>query len=174
VAFPVLRSPPSSSPPAPATQAERVLVVDAGPYALALPLRCVRQILDLGGAQSTAPVDPRALGVTPISLAELLGAEPLTDRPGLLLVDGPTGPVLLMACKTGSVYDASALWPLPQTVVVRFGGLLRGVLLLDRPRLLLDPVILLGLVEAHEPARAIEPALAPSEPSAQPSKAPTP
>ncbi len=106
----------------------RYLAVRAGPFRLGLPLEAVRQILDAGGEQAQAPSDPRALGVLPLSLAELLGAEPLERRPALLLFDGHTGPVLLSTCVLGAVVDAPPPRPLPRTVACRWPGLIRGVI----------------------------------------------
>lgn len=134
---------------------DRYLGVAAGPFALALPLLTVRQILDVGGVSSTAPSDPRALGVQPISLAALLDKPRQEGRPGLLLFDGHTGPVLLSVCGVTGVFDAGAPLPLPRTVACRWPGLIRGVLVdpAARLRLVLDPRVLMGLVEASE-ARA--------------------
>ena len=128
---------------------ERYLALTAGPYPIALPLSAVRQILDVGGEQQAAPHDPRALGVAPVPLARLLGAEPLMKRPALLLFDGHTGPVLLSACTMAGVLDAPSPRPLPRTVACRWPGLIRGIV--DDPsgpRLGLDPRVLMGLVEA--------------------------
>ncbi|MBI1944794.1 MAG: hypothetical protein HYS27_03810 [Deltaproteobacteria bacterium] len=129
---------------------ERYLGVSAGPFSLALPLLTVRQILDVGGASSMAPSDPRALGVEPISLARLLDKPAQPGRPGLLLFDGHIGPVLLSVCALSGVFDAPAPQPLPRTVACRWPGLVRGVL--SHPegklRLVLDPRVLMGLVEA--------------------------
>ncbi|MCC7109181.1 MAG: hypothetical protein IT382_07835 [Deltaproteobacteria bacterium] len=134
---------------------ERYLGVAAGPYSLALPLLTVRQILDVGGSSSMAPTDPRALGVAPISLAGLMDKPPLPGRPGLLLVDGHSGPVLLSVCGVSGVFDAPPPLPLPKTVACRWPGLVRGVLgsAAGQRRLVLDPRVLMGLVEAAE-ARA--------------------
>jgi hypothetical protein len=129
---------------------ERYLALTAGPFPIALPLSAVRQILDVGGDQAEAPLDPRALGVQPISLARLLGAEPLPKRPALLLFDGHIGPVLLSACTMSGVLDGTPPRPLPRTVACRWPGLVRG--LVDdgaRPRLALDTRVLMGLVEAQ-------------------------
>ncbi|HEY1099239.1 MAG TPA: hypothetical protein VGF99_09930, partial [Myxococcota bacterium] len=93
---------------------ERYLGADAGPFRLALPLSSVRQILDVGGGD--APLDPRSLGVTPISLAELLGAKPTSTKPAVLLFDGTADPVVLTCCGLRGVIDAAAPQPLPQTV----------------------------------------------------------
>lgn len=139
---------------------QRYLGVEAGPFRLALPLETVRQILDVGGAQASAPTDPRALGVEPVSLARLLGAAPREPRPAFLLFDGHTGPVLLSTCMLGRVLDVSAApRPLPRTVACRWPGLIRGViedLGEEEPaavglRLVLDPLVLMGLVEAVGP-----------------------
>ena len=134
---------------------ERFLGVLAGPFRLALPLETVRQILDVGGATAEAseraPTDPRALGVQPLSLAELLGAAPADRRPALLLFDGHTGPVLLSTCVLGAVIDAPTPTPLPRTVACRWPGLIQGVI--DdggQLRLVLDPRVLMGLVEAAQ------------------------
>lgn len=134
---------------------ERYLGVTAGPYALALPLLTVRQILDVGGASSMAPSDPRALGVAPVSLATLLEKPPCAGRPGLLLFDGHLGPVLLSVCGVSGVFGAPAPTPLPKTVACRWPGLIRGVLAREGRELclVLDPRVLMGLVEARE-ARA--------------------
>ena len=131
---------------------ERYLGVRAGPFRLALPLGTVRQILDVGGEQGQAPTDPRALGVLPVSLARLLGAEPAARRPALLLFDGHTGPVLLSTCVLGNVIDAETPKPLPRTVACRWPGLIRGVIDDDGLRLVLDPRVLMGLVEADAAA----------------------
>jgi hypothetical protein len=128
----------------------RFLAVEAGPFALALPLGAVRQILDVGGDHATAPSDPRALGVLPISLAELLGAEARRTRPALLLFDGLAGPVLLSTCVLGGVFDADAPRPLPPTVACRWPGLVAGVVVHDGMRLAVDAVFLMGLVEGTQ------------------------
>jgi hypothetical protein len=129
---------------------DRYLGVDAGPFRLALPLETVRQILDVGGEQASAPTDPRALGVEPLSLATLLGAAPSDRRPALLLFDGHSGPVLLSTCLLGRVFEGAAPRPLPRTVACRWPGLVKGVV--DESagslRLVLDPRVLMGLVEA--------------------------
>jgi hypothetical protein len=127
---------------------QRYLGVRAGPFRLALPLEAVRQILDVGGEQASAPSDPRALGVRPLSLARLLGDEPVARRPALLLFDGLSGPVLLSTCVLGSVLDTAPPRPLPRTVACKWPGLIRGVLVDDGLRLVLDTRVLMGLVEA--------------------------
>jgi hypothetical protein len=134
---------------------ERYLGVSAGPYTLALPLLTVRQILDVGGSSASAPSDPRALGVEPISLARLLDKPAQGVRPGLLLFDGHTGPVLLTVCQVAGVLDAPPPRPLPKTVACRWPGLVRGVIETKEGalRLVLDPRVLMGLLEATE-ARA--------------------
>ncbi len=138
----------------------RYLGVDAGPFRLALPLSSVRQILDVGDGD--APLDPRALGVTPHSLAELLGELPVSTRPAVLLFDGTDDAVVLTCCALRGVIDAVAAKPLPQTVACRWPGLLGGTL--DGPPdadgnggeggeggliLVLDARVLMGLVEAR-------------------------
>lgn len=132
------------------TETDRYLGVVAGPFTLALPLLTVRQILDVGGPSSMAPSDPRALGVEPISLARLLDKPAREGRPGLLLFDGHIGPVLLSVCGVSGVFDAPAPAPLPRTVACRWPGLVRGVLgeAGGALRLVLDPRVLMGLVEA--------------------------
>ena len=104
--------------------------------------------LDVGGDQGSAPSDPRALGVRPLSLARLLGSEPVARRPALLLFDGLSGPALLSTCVLGSVIDAAPPRPLPRTVACKWPGLIRGVLADDGLRLVLDTRVLMGLVEA--------------------------
>jgi hypothetical protein len=126
----------------------RYLAVDAGPFRLALPLEAVRQILDVGGEQAQAPSDPRALGVTPCSLAHLLGAQPSSQKPALLLFDGHTGPVLLSTCELGGVFEAANAAPLPKTVACRWPGLIKGAIDDNGLRLVLDERVLMGLVEA--------------------------
>ena len=128
---------------------ERYLGVQAGPFRLALPLPAVRQILDVGGDAAQAPSDPRALGVEPLSLAKLLEMEPRPGRPALLLFDGHTGPVLLSTCLLGAVLDAAPPRPLPRTVACRWPGLIRGTIDDDGLRLVLDPRVLMGLVEGY-------------------------
>lgn len=128
--------------------AVRYLAVEAGPFRLALPLEAVRQILDVGGDQTQAPQDPRALGVKPCSLAHLLGAQPSSPKPALLLFDGHTGPVLMSTCALGRVFDAQAATPLPKTVACRWPGLIKGAIDDNGLRLVLDERVLMGLVEA--------------------------
>ena len=125
---------------------ERYLDADAGPFRLALPLSSVRQILDAGGGNTS--LDPRTLGVTPISLAELLGATPTSTRPAVLLFDGTADPVVLTCCGLRGVIDAAAPRPLPKTVACRWPGLLRGTI--DDGTgivLAIDARVLRGLVE---------------------------
>jgi len=131
---------------------ERYLGADAGPYRLALPLSSVRQILDVGAGD--ASLDPRALGVEPISLATLLGAEPTSSRPAILLFDGTAEPVVLTCCRLRGVIDAPSPRPLPRTVACRWPGLLRGTLDgvdgvdgIDGLILAIDARVLMGLVE---------------------------
>jgi hypothetical protein len=126
---------------------ERLLALRAGPYRVCLPLTSVRQILDMGGAKASAPLDPRALGVMPVSLARVLGAEPTSDRPALLLLDGISGPLLLSACELGEVLDAAAIAPLPPTVTIRFPGLLRGTISHHGARLVLEPDVLAAVTD---------------------------
>lgn len=126
----------------------RYLGIDAGPFRLALPLGSVRQVLDVGAGP--AVVDPRVSGVTPHSLAELLGAVPTSTRPAVLLFDGPADPVVLTCCKLRGVIDATAPLPLPKTVACKWPGLLQGSI--DDAgglMLVLDARVLLGLVEAQ-------------------------
>lgn len=147
---------------------ERYLGADAGPFRLALPLSSVRQILDVGAGD--ASLDPRALGVEPISLATLLGAEPTSTRPAILLFDGTAEPVVLTCCRLRGVIDAPAPRPLPRTVACRWPGLLRGTLdggdsvgglggpgALGGLILAIDARVLMGLVEgaADRPKRAV-------------------
>jgi hypothetical protein len=152
------------SPHNPLQVGVRFLAADAGPFRLALPLNAVRQILDLGGAQATAPTDPRALGVEPVSLARLLGAAPNDTRQGLLLLDGLSGPVLMSACSLFGVFDTNVPVALPETVVCRWPGLVAGIV--REPdggvRLALDAGFLMGLIESAQVEQA----------SADPSRSP--
>lgn len=129
----------------------RFIALTAGPFKVALPLVSVRQLLDTGGERSFAPTDPRALGVAPVSLARLLGEAPRSDRPALLLFDGPTGPVLVTACVFGGIFEPKAdVRPLPPTVAVRWPDLIRGTLVHEGAmRLVLDPNVLMGVVEVR-------------------------
>ena len=125
---------------------ERYLGVDAGPFRLALPLSSVRQILDVGAGE--ASLDPRALGVEPVSLAVLLGASPTSERPAVLLFDGTAEPVVLTCCGLRGVVDADTPHPLPSTVACRWPGLLKGTIDdANRLALVLDPHVLMGLLE---------------------------
>ena len=127
--------------------AERFLGLRAGLFPVSLPLVSVRQILDMGGATGSAPTDPRALGVAPVSLAKVLGATPDAERPALLLLDGKSGPLLLSADALDGVLDATQVTPLPPSVGIRFPGLLRGLISHDTMRLVLDPDVLAEVVE---------------------------
>ena len=136
------------------TMMQRYLGANAGPFRLALTLSSVRQILDIGAGE--ASLDPRALGVRPISLAKLLGAMPTSSRPAVLLFDGTSDPVVLTCCGLAGVIDAPSPEPLPQTVAVRWPGLLQGTLSVeDGLRLAIDARVLMGLVEQAD-AEAIE------------------
>lgn len=134
-------------------QTNRYLALLAGPFRLALPLSIVRQILEVGGDAkgSHAPTDPRALGVAPVTVARLLGEEPLSAPPALFLCDGHLGPVLLAPCALLGVFDAGPPVPLPPTVACRWPGLFLGVVFGPEPRLALDPRVFLGLIEADTP-----------------------
>lgn len=130
----------------------RLVALTAGPFHIALPIPSIRQILDMGGASRLAPTDPRALGVEPISLARVLGAEPLTDAPALLLFDGHTGPVLLSVCRLEGVFEAAEVRPLPPTVATRWPDLVTGTTRSPHGGallLVLDPRVLMGVVEAR-------------------------
>lgn len=130
----------------------RFIALTAGPFKVALPLVSVRQLLDAGGERSFAPMDPRALGVAPISLARLLGETPCTERPALLLFDGHTGPVLLTACVLGGIFEPKdgEIRPLPPSVAVRWPDLIRGTVRHEGAmRLVLDPHVLMGVVEVR-------------------------
>ncbi len=127
---------------------QRYFGVDAGPFRLALPLASVRQILDVGAGD--AVLDPRALGVMPHSLAELLGEAPTSTRPAVLLFDGTDDPVVLTCCRLRGVIDSAPPRPLPETVVCAWPGLLQGTLDVDGGLVLvLDARVLMGLVEAR-------------------------
>lgn len=131
----------------------RLIALTAGPFQLALPVPSVRQILDMGGENRLAPSDPRALGVEPVSLARVLGTEPLPDAPALLLFDGHTGPVLLSVCRLDGVFDPGEVRPLPPTVATRWPDLIEGTTRSPREgsplALVLDPRVLMGVVEAR-------------------------
>ncbi len=125
---------------------ERFLLATAGPFRLALPLSSVRQVLDMGASS----LDPRAYGVAPISLAKLLGKEPVSQTPAVLLFDGTHAPVVLTCCGLRGVVDAKAPAPLPRTVACTWPGLLRGMIHEGGAlTLVLDPAVMMGLVEGH-------------------------
>ncbi len=131
----------------------RHIALSAGPFKVALPLISIRQLLDMGGEKSFAPMDPRALGVAPISLARLLGEEPSTSRPALLLFDGHTGPVLLTACTLDGIFEPKPadIAPLPKAVAVRWPDLIKGTVRHEAAvRLVLDPHVLMGVVEVRQ------------------------
>lgn len=142
-------------------QQERYLGLVAGPFRVALPIVAVRQILDVGGG--TAPTDPRALGVEPIALASVLGAAPQRERQALLLFDGHPGPVLLTADELLGVLEPSNVSPLPATVATRWPGLVRGTLRHEGLVLILDPQVMVGVVEVWRADRADEGEQAPGE-----------
>jgi hypothetical protein len=104
----------------------RYIGIEAGVFRVALPVTEVRQILDVGGAQRSSPFDPRALGVTPISLAALLGHAESSESPALLLFDGTDGPLVLSACRLFGVFSGPEPNPLPSSVPTRWPGLVRG------------------------------------------------
>jgi len=128
---------------------ERFLGLRAGLFPVSLPLASVRQILDMGGDKGSAPTDPRELGVAPVSLARILGAQPGPERPALLLLDGASGPLLLTVCELVGVLDATEVTPLPPSVSIRFPGLLRGLIRQEGVHLVLDPQALAKVVEVR-------------------------
>ena len=146
----------------------RLLSLRAGPFRVSLPVTSVRQILDTGGATASAPTDPRELGVRPVSLAEVLGAEPDSERPALLLVDSSSGPVLLTACSLEGFLDGEPQ-PLPRTVITRWPGLIRGTLTDGELSLVLDAQVLMGVVESWLAANPQ--AAEPQEPAHEPEAA---
>lgn len=134
---------------------ERLLALVAGTFRLAVPLTFVRQILDAGGGHGDPALDPRALGVEPVSLAVVLGDAPRGSRPALLLVDGVSGPLLLACCAIDGVLDIDAVTPLPNTVLTRWPGLLRGTITRQDDGsgalvLVVDPETLVGVIEAEQ------------------------
>ena len=143
---------------------ERYLGMVAGPFRLALPIVAVRQILDAG--DGSAPTDPRALGVEPVPLANVLGAKPQGSRSALLLFDGHPGPVLLTVDRLLGVLEPHQVMPLPKTVATRWPGLVQGTLRHDGLVLILHPQVLIGLVEVW---RAESPAPETLGPAADPS-----
>ncbi len=132
------------------TTMNRYLAVDAGPFALALPLSAVRQILDMGGSQQGAALDPKVLGVVPVSLAALLHATPSSSRPALLLLDNESGATLLSVCALHGVFDGDTPVALPSTVACRWPALLSGVVHAGGVRLAIDPRVLVVLHEGEK------------------------
>ncbi len=136
---------------APAPTLERTLAIRAGRCRLAIPLTTVRQILDAGGETAMAPADPRALGVSPVSLAKVLGVDPLQSRPALLLFDSHLGPVLLSVCQLDGILDAKSQHSVPQTAPIRWPGLVSHAIGGESGEdvvFVLDPVLLMGVIEA--------------------------
>ena len=132
---------------------ERILGVRAGACRLAIPLTSVRQILDAGGVTAMAPADPRALGVSPVSLAKVLGQTPLPHRPALLLFDSHLGPVLLSVCLLEGILDADRRYSIPHTAPMRWPGLISHAITRpddDTLAFVLDPVVLMGVIEAAQ------------------------
>ena len=129
-------------------QRERYLGLVAGPFQVALPLVAVRQILDVGAGG--APTDPLGLGVEPIALASVLGEEPGQAHQALLLFDGHAGPVLLTADRLLGVLEPERVVALPETVVVRWPGLISGILRHRGLVLILDPQVLVGIIEVWQ------------------------
>ena len=127
----------------------RYLCLRAGPFRVALPLLSVRQILDVGGQDAQAPSDPRALGVHPVPLGEVLGVPTETQSPALLLFDGSQGPVLLSVGGIDDLVESPHVTALPETVATRWPGLIRGTVRgASGLILVLDPEVLVGVVEA--------------------------
>lgn len=100
-----------------------------------------------------APDDPRALGVSPVSLAKVLGEAPKQTRPALLLFDSHLGPVLLSVCELSGIVDATARLNVPQTAPLRWPGLVSHAILdpaTDALVFVLDTVLLMGVIEAAQ------------------------
>lgn len=132
---------------------ERTLAFVAGRCRLAIPLTSVRQILDAGGATAMAPADPRALGVSPVSLARVLGETPQDSRPALLLFDSHLGPVLLSVCQLNGIVDATERFDVPQTAPLRWPGLVSHAIFDPAAKglvFVLDTVLLMGVIEAAQ------------------------
>ena len=129
----------------------RLLKLTAGPFRVALPITSIRQILELGGKNTSATTDPRALGVVAVPLAEVLGATKNPGHPALLLVDAHGGPNVIEACSLDGFLETPEVKALPGTVVTRWPGLVRGTVRTQAGLwLVLEPSVLVGLIEAWQ------------------------
>lgn len=130
----------------------RFLALVAGPFRVALPLRAVKQIVDVGGAEGAPPDEAQGA----VSLAAVFGEAPMPWRPAVVLLDVGGAELLLSCCRLEGVFEADVPLPLPKTVAMRWPGLLQGALLRaadveGAPPLLylqLDARVLQGVVEA--------------------------
>ncbi|MCP4503768.1 MAG: hypothetical protein GY822_27905 [Deltaproteobacteria bacterium] len=127
---------------------ERYIGMEVGPYRLAFVLTDVRQILEMGGPG--AGIDPRALGVTPVSLAAALGQETTTKQPALLLLDGEIGPILCSVCRLRGIRRMAQCFPFPTTAALLWPGLIRNAITtLDDDDLyfVMDKVVLVAIIQ---------------------------
>jgi|GEM_PF-1076381 len=129
---------------------ERVIGMDVGPFCLAFELTDVRQILEMGGPG--AELDPRALGVAPISLAEALGQPKTTEHPALLLLDGTMGPQLCSVCRLRGILPEALRVPFPDAAALKWPGLIKRAITTDAHDdvfFVLDKVVLMEVLQTH-------------------------
>jgi hypothetical protein len=118
------------------------LALVAGPLRVALRLAAIRQILDAGSPA------PGAEPENALSLARLLGEEPLPRRPAILAFEASGGGLLrLSVCQFHGVFRAGDPQPLPPAVLVRWPGLVRGTLRHEGLIPVLDELTLRALID---------------------------
>ena len=121
------------------------LAFAAGPLRVALPLFAVRQILDAGDANIQAQTSEPALPA--LNLARLLGEDALTSRPAVVIFESGGVAVRLACCRLLGVFHAATVTALPPAVLVRWPGLVKGLLRYDGLIMLVDPMILRALID---------------------------
>jgi hypothetical protein len=129
----------------------RLISVEAGRFRLAIPLDQVQRIVG-----ALPPVLDQARGdevddsIPTLNLAEVFSTPPQSKENGSLVLQGPRGPLLARVCRLNQILEVaeSALRPLPDTVVTRWPGLVRGVVRHNPPHVLLDGHVLGALLQS--------------------------
>ena len=126
--------------------------LQAGPFRAAIPVRSIKEIVHMEG-----PFDEGQLPQVPVSLATLLGQSPLHKSPGYLLFESAhQKDHILSTCEIHGVFTPKKEWPLPESLSLKWPGLVTRCLQGTPDRnakagsyLALALDVLFGIVEAQ-------------------------